>query len=288
MSTRGRPSQPLLPRLVGDAESCAAAGRYREALLLLRWASRICADDDLPVVLLAYHRVRAARPRPLDPGPSRVPAGTEPARLQVAGGGPVPADHLGFPVPRFPTGPLSIDTGGFVPAPRVHARVPARGSSAPPPGPARRRSRAFPLGLAAAGILALWVVRGGLPDGWGILVETAPPSAHGSAPAPADDAAPAVLLARGGALLAAGDTGAAIAALDSASAHPLAGHREAREAAEQLTRLPGGAERAANAYLRAFEAGLPREEWPVAAAALERAGRPQQAERLRSLIQGPP
>lgn len=288
MSVPDGPPQPLVSRLVADAESSAGSGRYREALVLLRWASRICADEVLPTVLLAYHRVRAARPPEAGwrRGSEAAADGVHPQDGERRA---VHSDQLGFPVPRFPTGPLTIDTGGFVPAPRGGAvRGPARGAS-PAPVRQQRRSGVLPLAVVAAGLLAVgWSGIGRPAGGWGGLLQHTPFGSHNGDPSTGAGATtPAVLLARGTALLAAGDTGAAVVTLDSASAHAAASYQDARQAAELLGRLPGEETRAAEAYLRAFEAGLPREEWDAVAAALERAGRLQQAERLRSLSRGP-
>jgi hypothetical protein len=50
--------------------------------------------------------------------------------------------------------------------------------------------------------------------------------------------------------------------------------------------LPGAEAEVADAYLRAFGAGLPRGEWPQVIDALDRAGRRAQADRLRAMLRG--
>lgn len=290
---------PLVLRLVSDAEARAAAGGVREALVLLRWASRICPDAVLPVVLLAYHRVRAthlgatAAPHPPVGGmPPYVRREVEAARDD---GGRVRSDALGFPVPRFPTAPPSIDAGFFVPAPRrlaVHRAGPTETASRATP--AARRTMLAPVLLAAAAAVFLAPQAGpvlsrlrshaGLEEPGAMAMRSGEPRralAETTAPA----RTPRVLLVRGRAFLALGDSADALACLDSAAAHPQASAEDGRQAAELLGGVPGGEQAAADAYLLALEAGLTREHWGAAADALERAGRPQQARRLRTLLE---
>lgn len=296
LKDREAAAQPLVERLVSDAETQAAAGRVREALVLLRWASRISPDGVLPVVLLAFHRLRAAGLRPaavphipaLGAPPPGAPADASP------GGRGVPSDALGFPVPRFPTAPPAIDADGFVPAPRRVAvrRFPSAEQTLPPT-PAPRRSVLAPvMAVAAAAALVLAPQAEALMARFRSYAGPAEPGAvalsrgdpgRALSETAAVGRTAAVHLLRGGAFLALGDTAAALASLDSVAANPRASADEARQAAELLGRLSGGEESAADAYLRAFEAGLGREHWGAAAEALERAGRSQQAGRMRDL-----
>jgi hypothetical protein len=92
-----------------------------------------------------------------------------------------------------------------------------------------------------------------------------------------------VLLVRARAFLALGDTSAGAATLLAAAAHPRASGSQAGEAARLLAEIPGRENAAADAYLHAFAEGLPPEQWPMAAAALERAGRWEHARRLREI-----
>lgn len=288
---------PLVLRLVSDAETRAAAGGVREALVLLRWASRISPDAVLPVVLLAYHRVRATRlgtaaaPHPrVSHGP---PHGARDVEVAPDIGGRVRSDALGFPMPRFPTVPPAIDSGSFVPAPRglaVHRAGPTETASRATP--AARRTMLAPVLLAAAAAVLLAPQAGpllsrlrshaGLAEPGAVAMRSGEPRralAETTAPA----RTPTVLLVRGRAFLALGNSAAALACLDSAAAHPQASAEDGRQAAELLSGVPGGEQAAADAYLLALEAGLAREHWGAAADALERAGRPQQARRLRGL-----
>ncbi len=287
---------PLVLRLVSDAEARAAAGGVREALVLLRWASRICPDAVLPVVLLAYHRVRATRLGTA--ATPQTPVGGMPPHVRREAdahdiGGRVRSDALGFPVPRFPTAPPSIDAGSFVPAPRglaVHRAGPTETASCA--APAARRTMLAPVLLAAAAAVLLAPQAGpllsrvrshaGLAEPGAVAMRSGEPRralAETTAPA----RTPMVLLVRGRAFLALGDSAAALACLDSAAAHPQASAEDGRQAAELLGGVSGGQQAAADAYLHAIEAGLAREHWGAAADALERAGRPQQARRLRAL-----
>lgn len=294
LKDREATAQPLVERLVSDAETQAAAGRVREALVLLRWASRISPDGVLPVVLLAFHRLRAARPR--DAAVPNVPPPPRCARVDVnPGADGRPSDALGFPVPRFPTARPVIDAEGFVPAPRALAI--RRVAAAEPtfrPTPVPRRAALAPVLLVAAAAAALVLApqgemlmarfrsfKGPAEPG-AVALSSGDPGRALSETAAVGRTAP-VLLLRGRAFLALGDTAAALASLDSAAANAEASADEARRAAELLGQLPGGEDSAADAYLRAFEAGLGREHWDAAAEALERAGRSQQARRLRDL-----
>lgn len=293
LNDREATAQPLVERLVSDAETQAAAGRVREALVLLRWASRISPDGVLPVVLLAFHRLRAARPRAA--AVPTIPASPRGARLDVnPGSDGLPSDALGFPVPRFPTARPVIDADGFVPAPlgvAIRRVAPAEPTFRPTPAP--RRAALAPVLLVAAAAALVLAPQGemlmarfrsfkGPAEPGAVALSSGDPGRALSETAAVGRTAP-VLLLRGGAFLALGDTAAALASLDSAAANPAASADEARQAAELLGRLPGGEHSAADAYLRAFEAGLAREHWGAAAEALERAGRSQQAGRMRDL-----
>jgi hypothetical protein len=94
------------------------------------------------------------------------------------------------------------------------------------------------------------------------------------------ESAPRNHLARGQALLAAGDTAGAVAALESAAQSDSRG-ATAWTAAETLSRLPGRSAPAADAYLLAFAAGLPADRAQTVARAQELAGRPDRAQRVR-------
>lgn len=277
---RQKADEPLAARLIHDAEARAAAGEEGQALLLLRWASRICADAFLPTVLLAYHRVRALRQHP-DGG--TVPA--IPAEPGVA-----PAHGLGFPMPRFPTVPPMLDETAFVPAPvpRIPPR-PAVASNAadghPAPARAVRSPSRYPsaaiVGMAALAIAVLVPLRERIGT-------SLPGIRGGGVPSVSlnDSGDARVLLTQGRALLLRGDTAAALSRFDSAANAADAGALKWREVAEQVTGIPGAEGLAAETYLRAFEGGMPHEHWPAAADALQRAGRAQQADRLRALLRG--
>jgi hypothetical protein len=296
----------LVKRLLADAEGKAAEGRIREGFVLLRWASRLAPLHVVPVVLLTYHRLRTA-------GQGRVPEAEERvipergasalgSRVPLAGG--VAADALGFPVPRFPTRAPDLDRTAFVPAPRhaeevrpaparslhaapAHGRRPAVGWLAP--------ALAVTVIAAAAGLvrcptgtrhLPEWMqgLRGDPADAADAALRAGDPARALALTQDVADPGPRLLLIRGRAALALGDTAGGCAAVQSAAAHPLVDARGAWEAAELLAGFPGRETAAAEAYLRAFSLGLPPEKWEAVARALDRDDRKQQAARVRGLI----
>lgn len=99
------------------------------------------------------------------------------------------------------------------------------------------------------------------------------------------ESAPRKHLIRGQALLSAGDTAGAVAALSAAAQSDSRG-TIAWTAAETLARLPGRSAAAADAYLLAFAAGLPADRARTVAHAQELAGRPERARRVRQQVAG--
>ncbi len=285
----------LLVRLLGDAETLATNGRPGDAFVLLRWASRITPPDGLPVVLLAYQRIRIVGSAARDPQTPIASGATDEPSL---GGPGIASDQLGFPVPRFPMRVPSIDARAFVPANPVRVTVSAAYADESRPAVRRRgrmRSRLI-LGIAAVavgGVLNPERVRHvveALP-----LARSADPSEEAEAALRADDPRRALSvgpvshpsarlrLIRGRAFLAIGDSAAAEAELVLAAADPRADDQQCRAAGEVLGGM-GRIEAAADAYLRAFSAGLPPDRWPEVIAALEHAGRRDQASRLREML----
>lgn len=205
----------------------------------------------------------------------------------------LPGDALGFPVPRFPTARPMLDADGFVASPRTVAtrRVVSVDAGVRSLAMVRRSALAPVLLFAAAAALVL------APQ-WEVLTARLRPSHQLAEPAPplSDAGIPAARFRKrrmwGGPrpcflCAARRSSPSAIARPRSPlwtrprSTRPQAD--EARQAAETLARLPGGEDSAANAYLRAFKAGMAKEHWGAAAAALERAGRAEQARRRRAL-----
>jgi hypothetical protein len=291
----------LLPRLLADAERHAADGRVREAFVLLRWASRVAPPASLPVVLLAYHRVRAARKQVGGAAVGKLAAEALRLSPRPAAGAGVASDALGFPVPRFPTRAPELDPEAFVPAPRI-VEPPSRTRSPAPAvrphsGRATRRQAAAVLLLAAVLAMLCFAPETARKVGVRLTgekeVEVAAEAAlRAGEPARAlaitdevSDPPPEVILIRARSLLALGDTSDGAAALSAVAAHPLASAMERSEAARLLGMIPESQDAAADAYLRAFSAGLPLEEWRAVAESLERAGRPEQARRVRELWQ---
>lgn len=293
----------LAPRLLADAERHAAEGRVREAYVLLRWASRITPPGSVPALLLAYHRIRAARPSDAAASSELAPdaastVSPRPHRLS-ASTARVDSDALGFPVPRFPTRAPELDPGAFVPAPRIAeppavSRLPVSVTRPHPVRPTRGRAVAV-LVLAALGALAIapdavhdlgahvWGERNAAA-GAGEALRAGEPARALVMTEELRDPGPDVLLVRARAFLALGDSSAGAAALSAAAAHALASGSQAGEAARLLAEIRGREKAAADAYLRAFSAGLPPEQWPGAADALDRAGRRAEARRIRELL----
>lgn len=293
----------LVPRLLVDAERHAAERRVREAYVLLRWASRITPSAAIPALLLAYHRIRAARPRegaaPPEPARDVVSPVPPPPHCLSESTERVEHDALGFPVPRFPTRAPELDNGAFIPAPRV-GESPSRDQSPAASSHPRPTRRAKGGAVAVLVLVALTAVAlsprtvrqlGGHFSNERTVAARAEEALRAGEAARAlaltgdtADPTPEVLLIRARALLALEDAAAAAATLRAASAHRLASGSQAGEAARLLAAIPGHEHDAAEAYLRALATGLPRERWPAAADALQRAGRRNEALRLRDLL----
>lgn len=276
-------SEPLLDRLLLDAEARALRREPREALLLLRWAATIASRAVMPRVLLAFHRVRALHPMS-DPS-ARVPSSES----------PVETDHLGFPVPRFAIRPPDLDRTAFVPAPRFAPgmRIETDGESAIHPRLRPRGRPRFSVLVGVAGLVAAAgaVLMGVRPtSGGGAATEAAAAALRTGNPREAvalldrlpDPDAPA-LIVRGRALLALADTPAAALSLQKAVEHPRATADDVISSARELARLPCCAAMAADAYMVAFVRGAPSDQVPEIAQQLERAGRADQAKRIRDL-----
>ena len=305
MTPRQRPASDLVKRLLADAEEKAAEGRVREGYVLLRWASRLAPRNVVPVVLLTYHRLRTAgQVREVEVGDRglsrRAASGLS---VSASCGGGVTADALGFPVPRFPTRAPDLDRTAFVPAPRraedVGLPLPPRALPATPSIRVRHPHvgwlapalAAFLMAAAASSLVPAryvpgWIhgVRGDPADAADAALRAGDPSRALALTQGIVEPGPRLLLIRGRAAIATGDTGTGRRAWVAAADHPLASAREAAEAGRLLTRLHGAQTDAANAYLRAFELGLPRDEWMAVAHALERDRRHAQARRLRTML----
>lgn len=275
--------EPLLDRLLVDAEARAARREPREALLLLRWAATIASRTMMPRVLLAYHRIRALN-MPLD---HQRGAMSEPE--------PVQSDQLGFPVPRFASRPPELDRTSFVPAPRFlpESRSEPRGDAAAGPRPRTRLggmvSMVMLIAATAAAGAVLQHVR--LADGGRrAAAEAAAAAVRLGNPREAlaildrlQDPNPRALVLRGRALLALADTQAAVAAFQNGAAHPGATADEVISGARELAKLPCCASAAAEAYMLAFERGVASDRFPEIAKHLDQVGRSDQARRIHAL-----
>lgn len=279
-------------RLLADAERHAAEGRSREAMLLLGWASRGASHDALPAVLLAYHRIRATTLATASAGSA---AGQGGAGLPGVPRGPrqVGTDALGFPVPRFPTRVPELDCGAFVPIIRAPAPAGAvrKHAGVQPPRVQRRLSAATVAGAVAITLLAYGAIW--LRASTGVSFD---PMAEVEAALREGDAAqalalieripeppPGLLVLRGRTRLTLGDTLLAASDFRAAAADPRASPAEALEAARVLATISGEGDAAADAYVDAFSAGLPPEQWGEVIDALRKVGRVGEAGRVAAL-----
>jgi len=273
--------EPLLDRLLVDAETRAARREPREALLLLRWAATIASRTMMPRVLLAFHRVRALHV----PGDRR--------RRGTLALEPVESDRLGFPVPRFASRPPELDRNSFVPAPRFTpgAQLGAHGDAVADARPRPRISiRAAVLtllvGAGAAAVLTVRPAQGGA----GAATEAAAAAVRVGNPREAlaildrlPDPNPHALVVRGRAHLALADTQAAVLSFQKSAEQRGATAEDVLAAARELAQLPCCASTAADAYVLAFERGIPSDRYAEIAQHLDRAGRLDQARRIREL-----
>jgi hypothetical protein len=281
-------------RLLADAEHHAVEGRAREAMLLLGWASREASRDLLPAALLAYHRIRATRPATASAGAAAEQRDADLPRAVPRGACQVATDALGFPVPQFPTRVPELDRCAFVPriAPPTLARVVRSDAQVQGRLQPRILMAAAVAGAAAITLLASGHLRS--PTGSGVSLDVVREAGAAlrqgdaiRAVALADripDPPPAVLVLRGRARLALGDTLAAAEHFQAAAGHPRATAAEALQAARVLAIVPGQECTAADSYVTAFSRGLPTENWPEVARALQRAGREGEATRVFELL----
>lgn len=280
------PQREFISRLLADAEAEAAAGRAAHALILLRWASRISPEPLVPLVLLTHHRIRGSLR-----APRAGPAGETGSPPPEFGAAENP-DVFGFPRPRFPTRAPALDEVAFIPAPaRPHLVGPTRldegGGGAPVRMPRLGLVLVLAGGLAAATMALIpgSFTRGGAGDQHDLAGEqlrAGRPDLALATTGSLPQRLPRTHLIRAEAYLLLGDSAAAAASLDSAASHPGATVGQLRAAAQSLSMLDRR-DAAADAATRALAAGLPRAEWTTVAEMLDRAGRRDQAQRLRQL-----
>jgi hypothetical protein len=264
---------PLLERLLADAEAAAVRLESRQALVLLRWAATIAPRSTMPRVLLAFHRVR---------GVSATSAEDVPARVEL-----VESDRLGFPVPRFASRAPDLDLTAFVPSPRFAPETIAAGGHARSAPEARSgvRSRKLALLTGAAGLVALLILvqQESATDAAAQALRLGRPKEAlvilGEIPEPD----PTALVVRGRAHLAIADTQSAVASFRQSLRHPAATGEEVLAAARELANLPCCGGPAADAFILAVERGVASARYPEIADALDRAGRSEQARRVREL-----
>jgi hypothetical protein len=246
-----------LGRVLDDAMAAAYTGDADRTRRLLLLASRL-AGDDLSPVLAAADAARSFVNLTSTPS-------SQPQRFIGHRGPPPTVLRL-----RLPAGVVlaSIESHPIV-GRAVSTSAAAQGL----PRPAMRRR----LGLIvlAAGLAWLMFIRG--EQVWPTLRL----SGHGS-DRHAAGAAGAEALRSGRTAIAEGDTSSAVRYLVTGAAadgHP---GDVAWQAAMLLEQLPNQEGAAATAYLRAFAAGAPPDRWPRISAALDRAGRSDEARRIRT------
>ena len=260
-------------RVLSDAVRGAYAGEAERSRRLLRLADRLAGDTFRKEVLVAAETVRGS-----------LPAAAHSTSADIAGTTTGPAPRLRLP-PGTDLRRLHVPQAGPSPRPEPVA-APWRHQQAP-----RRRSRKG-AGIVVVGFAALaWTLSvGWTPEGmplpWDrgalarrLLVEGHAAEARDLLAHAADSEA---LALRGEAHLALGDTVAAVVDLgDAARLDGIPGER-AWAAAARLELLPGYEGEAAEAFRLAYVAGVPRERWARVADALLRAGRAEEAARVRA------
>lgn len=294
-------------RCLSDAEDAARKGDSKRVYRLLDLALNLAEPQTVPVVLLTAHVVRrelrergveTVRKVPLRKSETGARADAD---VSVADAGP-----LGYPMPKFPSTPPSMKRAVLLPA-HDGGQVFLDSLDSRDAGVVRGHRMAkkevvssgrgsgalmwlFLLGLVGAGAWAapqimvdasqkaIQEAQTALAqsDGGAALAALADVTADGSEAA-------RIAALRGRAQLLTGDTAAAIRSFTMAAQTDVSGGVVAWEAAQVVDALPGRDDAAADVYLAAFGAGLPPEKWEAVAAAQERVGRTQQAERIRKL-----
>lgn len=267
---REESGQAIVERCVALAERASRAGQSDRAAALLGIGLELATPAEVPMVLLAWEKHRGA------------------GRLSTES--PTTADRKGRRDP-VPEGAIELARSAHpavappARAPLLKAR-PVQPGAANPPSSRRHRSvtrgaTALRLGLAPVTLGLL--IAAGVASGRVTVAQwlgTAPEtSSTGAAPVPA-----AVFLEHASKRISAGDTVAAVSLLLQAARADVAGDGTAWEAAERLSMLPGYDAEAAEAYLLAFGAGLPRGRWERVAQAQEHAGYAERAARIRRVL----
>lgn len=252
-----------LARVLADAERAAWGGDAERAWCLLRLAERMASSDRMVEMFAAAESVRS--------GLSSRSGGREPpAEPPIRGAGDLR-------VPRLrPLG--EWDRHPEPPATRPPSLRP---SARDVPLPRRRIGRGKRLSGAAV-LVAVLVCVGNwraVRDGVARVVSSSDPQAAVWILGSARDARGVLL--RGEAKEASGDTAGAVADYVAAGTAGIRPGTIAWEAATRLSRIRGQEAAAADAFLDAYVAGIEPDRWDRIASALDRAGRSDEAERVR-------
>lgn len=267
---REESGQVIVERCVALAERASRAGQSDRAAALLGIALELATPAEVPMVLLAWERHRGARRASTE---SRTTADRRGRR------DPVPEGAIELARSAHP----AVAPPARAPLPRARPKQPGAENPRSSKGQrsVSRGATVLRLGLVPATLgllIAAGVASGRVTmDKWpGTAAEKAN---TGDAPVPA-----AVLLEHASKRISAGDTVGAVGLLLQAARADVAGDGTAWEAAERLSMLPVYDAEAAEAYLLAFGAGLPRWRWERVAQAQEDAGYAERATRIRLVM----
>jgi hypothetical protein len=256
---------PAFARVLADAERAAWAGDGSRARRLLRLAERMAPADGRADVLVAAESVRSAWSGvERQPGPTRLPAAPIEGRPRLPQLRPLQDSALLLSVPLVPEpAPPPMVRREAVSPPRRRLR-----------GPGRRLFACWSL------VMLFAVCAYGRATGARVAMEAGRPALAVRILGQVHVAEHFLL--RGDARIAAGDTAGAIADYLGAARAAKPEGRAAWEAGSRLVRVPGQENAAAEALLRAYVLGISSDRWESISAALERAGRHEEAQRVRA------
>ena len=280
MNSGADPRRAALSRVLADAVRAAWGRDGVRARRLLRLADRIAAQEHRKQLLVAAESVRSALAS--SPG-AEGDVGGSPATRRGTGGSPV-APRLRLP----PGTDLRNLVSQELPLAASPVTMPVRSAGGRAVRSSRHaRPRRRGVGVVFVGVLVGCVAwAGGGTLVWGEAASARRLLTEGRAAEArerlhsAKDAEGLRLRAEAGLLL--GDTASAVADLVAAARADRVPGEGAWAAARRLEQLPGAVAATAEAYRFAYAAGIPAERWEHVANALERAGRAEEAARVRA------